>query len=65
VTVEKTTAEIGEVRENIPEIIAEIKDIPLVLPWMLELEKFMVKSLKKKNELICNLISALRADLTP
>jgi hypothetical protein len=57
VTVDKTTTEIGEVREDIPEIIAEIRDIPLALPWMLQLEKFIAKSLKKKSEQICNRIT--------
>ncbi len=52
VTVDKTTTEIGEVRENIPEIIAEIREIPLVLPLMLQLGKFVAKSLKKKSEQI-------------
>jgi hypothetical protein len=45
VTAGKTITEIDEVRNNIP---AENRDIPLALPWMLGLEKFMVKSLKKK-----------------
>jgi len=49
VTVDKTTTEIGEVRKNIPQIITEIREIPLTLPGMLQLEKFMVKLLKKES----------------
>jgi hypothetical protein len=35
VTVDKTTAEIDEVRNNIPKIIAEIREIPMAILWML------------------------------
>ena len=44
-TAGKTITEIDEVKNNIP---AENRDIPLAWPLMLELKKFMAKSLKKK-----------------
>ena len=41
--VDKTTAEIDEVRKNIPKIIAEIREIPMALLWMLQPEVFIPK----------------------
>jgi hypothetical protein len=43
VTVDKTKAKIDEVRKNMPKIIAEIREIPLELPWMLQPEMFIPK----------------------
>jgi hypothetical protein len=43
VTVDKTTAEIDEVGNSMPKIIAEIREITLELPWMLQPEVFIPK----------------------